>query len=68
MWNIRDLTNLWGTPEVQAASHRVLTFLKTRKERKGKVDTSWLLELLWSLETVTRGRRLRQGLVQPEEG
>ena len=34
--------------------YRVFTFLETRKEKKRKVDSSWFLEISWSLDIVTR--------------
>lgn len=51
---IRELTNLWEMPEIQEASYRIFTFLEAKKEKKGRVDSSWFLELSWSLDIVRR--------------
>lgn len=41
-------------PEIQEASYRIFTFLEAKKEKKGRVDSSWFLELSWSLDIVRR--------------
>lgn len=44
LWSTRDHTNLWGMPAVQGASHRVFTFLETRKRGKGE----WIQVGYWN--------------------
>lgn len=54
LWGIRELPTLWEMPEIQAASYRIVTFLEARKEKKGRVNSIWFLELSWILDTVRR--------------